>query len=107
MIAVLHLPRGRGKAEGLARFRALMGLSGQAVTAWEVYLLRCGDGTLYCGIALDAEARLEVHRSGKGARYTRGGAPWSWSTAKAVRTSPAPCAGSGSSSAWTGKPSCG
>lgn len=26
-IAVLHLPRGKGKAEGLARFRALMGIS--------------------------------------------------------------------------------
>ena len=26
--------------------------------AWFVYLLRCGDGTLYCGIALDVAARL-------------------------------------------------
>jgi putative endonuclease len=43
--------------------------------AWSVYLLRCGDGTLYCGIALDVEARLEVHRRGKGARYTKGRGP--------------------------------
>jgi predicted GIY-YIG superfamily endonuclease len=42
---------------------------------WHLYLLRCGDGTLYCGIALDVEARLEAHRSGKGARYTRGRGP--------------------------------
>ncbi len=42
---------------------------------WYVYLLRCGDGTLYCGIALDAEARLEAHRAGKGAKYTRGRSP--------------------------------
>jgi putative endonuclease len=42
---------------------------------WSVYLLRCGDGTLYCGIALDVEVRLEVHRSGKGARYTKGRGP--------------------------------
>lgn len=42
---------------------------------WFVYLLRCGDGTLYCGIALDIDARLETHRSGKGARYTRGRGP--------------------------------
>ena len=42
---------------------------------WSVYLLRCGDGTLYCGIALDAEARLEAHRAGRGARYTRGRGP--------------------------------
>lgn len=42
---------------------------------WFVYLLRCGDGTLYCGIALDLEARLAMHRSGKGAKYTRGRLP--------------------------------
>jgi predicted GIY-YIG superfamily endonuclease len=42
---------------------------------WWVYLLRCGDGTLYCGIALDLEARLQQHREGKGAKYTRGRAP--------------------------------
>lgn len=43
--------------------------------AWFVYLLRCGDGTLYCGIALDVPARLELHRAGKGAKYTRGRNP--------------------------------
>jgi predicted GIY-YIG superfamily endonuclease len=43
--------------------------------AWSVYLLRCGDGTLYCGIALDVQARLEAHRAGKGAKYTRGRLP--------------------------------
>ena len=42
---------------------------------WWVYLLSCGDGTLYCGIALDVEARLEQHRVGKGAKYTRGRGP--------------------------------
>ncbi len=42
---------------------------------WHVYLLRCGDGTLYCGIALDVPARLEAHRAGKGAKYTRGRGP--------------------------------
>jgi putative endonuclease len=42
---------------------------------WAVYLLRCGDGTLYCGIALDVEARLAQHQAGKGAKYTRGRAP--------------------------------
>lgn len=45
------------------------------MSAWQVYLLRCGDDTLYCGIALDVDARLEAHRSGKGARYTRGRGP--------------------------------
>lgn len=42
---------------------------------WWVYLLRCADDTLYCGIALDVAARLEQHRTGKGAKYTRGRAP--------------------------------
>ena len=42
---------------------------------WTVYLLRCGDGTLYCGITNDLQNRLEAHRSGKGAKYTRGRGP--------------------------------
>jgi predicted GIY-YIG superfamily endonuclease len=42
---------------------------------WFVYLLRCSDGTLYCGIALDVEARLQLHMEGKGAKYTRGRGP--------------------------------
>lgn len=42
---------------------------------WFVYMLRCGDGSLYTGITTDVEARLEVHRSGKGAKYTRGRGP--------------------------------
>ena len=44
-------------------------------TIWYLYILRCGDGTLYTGITTDVEKRLEVHRSGKGAKYTRGRAP--------------------------------
>lgn len=42
---------------------------------WEVYILLCGDGTLYTGIARDAEKRLKMHQSGKGAKYTRGRGP--------------------------------
>lgn len=42
---------------------------------WSVYLLRCGDGTLYCGIATDVAARLAQHQAGKGAKYTRGRGP--------------------------------
>ena len=42
---------------------------------WWVYILRCGDGTLYTGIAVDPEARLAQHRAGLGARYTRGRGP--------------------------------
>ena len=42
---------------------------------WCVYLLRCGDGSLYAGITNDLEKRLAAHRCGKGARYTRGRGP--------------------------------
>lgn len=42
---------------------------------WHLYILRCGDGTLYTGITTDVEKRLEAHRSGKGAKYTRGRSP--------------------------------
>ena len=42
---------------------------------WYLYMLRCGDGSLYTGITTDVEKRLEQHRSGKGAKYTRGRGP--------------------------------
>ena len=42
---------------------------------WKVYILHCGDGSLYTGIAVDVQARLAAHRSGKGAKYTRGRGP--------------------------------
>lgn len=42
---------------------------------WKLYMLRCGDGTLYTGITTDTDRRLEEHRSGKGAKYTRGRGP--------------------------------
>lgn len=43
--------------------------------AWYLYILRCKDDTLYTGITTDVEKRLEAHRNGKGAKYTRGRAP--------------------------------
>ena len=42
---------------------------------WKLYILRCGDGTFYTGITTDVAKRLEVHRSGKGAKYTRSRGP--------------------------------
>lgn len=44
-------------------------------SSWYLYILRCGDGTLYTGITTDVEKRLEAHRAGKGAKYTRGRQP--------------------------------
>lgn len=40
---------------------------------WQVYILRCADGTLYTGIALDARRRAAEHNAGgpRAARYTR------------------------------------
>jgi putative endonuclease len=43
---------------------------------WSVYLVRCKDDSLYAGVALDVDRRLEEHREGKrGAKYLRGRAP--------------------------------
>lgn len=42
---------------------------------WYVYVLRCGDGTLYTGTTDDVARRLAAHRAGKGAKYTRGRGP--------------------------------
>ena len=47
-----------------------------ASDTWSVYLVRCGDHSLYTGIALDVERRLEEHREGRrGAKYLRGRSP--------------------------------
>ena len=42
---------------------------------WLVYLLQCGDGTLYAGCTSDLSRRLRAHQSGKGAKYTRSRLP--------------------------------
>jgi predicted GIY-YIG superfamily endonuclease len=42
---------------------------------WFVYVVRCGDGSLYTGISVDVEARVSVHNAGRGARYTRSRLP--------------------------------
>lgn len=43
--------------------------------AYYVYMLRCGDGTLYTGSTNDVPRRLAVHQQGKGAKYTRARLP--------------------------------
>ena len=42
---------------------------------WYVYILRCGDDTLYTGITDDVDKRFAAHAAGKGAKYTRGRGP--------------------------------
>ena len=40
-----------------------------------VYILRCGDGSLYTGWTNDLPRRLAAHQAGKGGRYTRSHLP--------------------------------
>ena len=42
---------------------------------WYVYLLRCGDGSLYTGVTNDLSRRLAAHQAGRGAKYTRSRRP--------------------------------
>lgn len=36
-----------------------------------VYLLECGDGTIYTGITTDVKRRFEEHKNGTGSKYTQ------------------------------------
>ena len=44
---------------------------------WFVYVLRCGDGSLYTGISTDVARRMAEHASGgpRAAKYLRGRGP--------------------------------
>jgi putative endonuclease len=56
-----------------------------------VYLLRCADGTLYCGWTVDVDKRLAAHESGRASRYTASRLPvqlaaaWEMESAGAAR----------------------
>ncbi len=43
---------------------------------WIVYILECADQTLYTGITNDLVHRIHEHENGRGAKYTRGRAPF-------------------------------
>jgi predicted GIY-YIG superfamily endonuclease len=51
--------------------RMISGMKKRGKKEWSVYMLRCGDGSLYTGIAKDVVARLLQHQKGRGAAYTR------------------------------------
>ncbi|GAB5451023.1 MAG: hypothetical protein Hals2KO_13510 [Halioglobus sp.] len=57
--------------------------------SWQVYILRCADGTLYTGVATDLARRLRQHNGelAGGPRYTRGRRPvvLAWSEPAADR----------------------
>lgn len=40
-----------------------------------VYLVRCADESLYAGYSTDVSRRVQVHNTGKGAKYTRSRLP--------------------------------
>lgn len=63
-VAGRAVARGRGSADARG-------------AVWYVYVARCADGTLYCGIARDVAQRIAEHDAGTGARYTRGRGPLS------------------------------
>lgn len=42
---------------------------------WRVYLMKCADGTFYCGVTTDVKKRLAAHNGGTGAKYTRARLP--------------------------------
>ena len=51
--------------------RMIQGMTRGGRRDWTVYILRCGDGSLYTGIAKDVQARIKQHGEGRGAAYTR------------------------------------
>jgi len=56
---------------------------------WQVYILKCADGTLYTGVARDLQRRLLQHNGEKpgGPKYTSGRRPVTllWSVAAVNR----------------------
>jgi putative endonuclease len=58
---------------------------GRRPRGWRVYILRCGDGTLYTGATNDLTRRLAAHALGRGARYTRSRLPVELAWSQPVR----------------------
>ena len=54
---------------------------------WWVYIVRCNDSSLYCGITKDLQRRVEQHNAGVGAKYTRSRRPVRlvWCTPRTLR----------------------
>lgn len=42
---------------------------------WYCYLALCADKSLYCGVTINLERRMQRHNQGQGARYTRSRRP--------------------------------
>lgn len=61
-------PRARGRPWVRGRAHILDGVP-------YVYILRCGDGSLYTGVTINVARRLAQHRNGRASRYTRSRPP--------------------------------
>jgi putative endonuclease len=66
-----------------------------ATKSWWLYLLECANGAFYAGITNDLAARMEAHRSGRGAKYTRSNPP-----VRIVASCPFPDRSSASRAEW-------
>ena len=42
---------------------------------WSVYIVCCADSSLYTGIAKNLQERINLHNTGRGAKYTRSRLP--------------------------------
>ena len=51
--------------------KMIKGMKNDRKREWSVYVLRCGDGSLYTGIAKNIEARIKQHNTGRGSAYVR------------------------------------
>lgn len=57
--------------------------------SWHVYLVKCSDGSLYCGATNNLKERLKTHNLGCGAKYTQGRRPVVLVFSRRFRTKPA------------------
>jgi len=56
---------------------------------WQVYILKCADGTFYTGITTDIKRRVkEHHNSVLGAKYTRGRRPVKLAYSRKMKNKP-------------------
>jgi putative endonuclease len=49
---------------------------------WYVYLIRCSDGSIYCGITKHLKDRIAKHNDGTASKYTRARRPVCFIVAK-------------------------
>ena len=75
----IHLIITQGKNQEISEPYLLLYHKGSRVVLnsmdWKVYLVRCADNSLYCGITNDLDGRIEKHNAGKGSRYTQSRLP--------------------------------